>query len=47
MDSTNEKELQVARVVEEFKREKHSGKIEIGFKFGDLVGCKKEIVVLK
>lgn len=40
-------EMEVARVIEEFKREKYTGKVQLDFKQGQLVGGRKEIAILK
>lgn len=37
------KELEVARVIEEFRRDKITGKIELDFKQGQLVSGRKQV----
>lgn len=47
MAEIDPKELEVARVIEEFQREGWTGKVELSFKFGKLVAGKKEVSFLK
>lgn len=42
----NEREMQVAAVIEEFKRDKLTGKIELHFKSGVLTAGNKQVIIL-
>lgn len=42
-----EKEIQIARVIEEFRKDKLTGRLELDFKNGELMGGRKQVSFLR